>query len=172
VTWNSFPPLVSGSVSDTAGGLSGSTQHLLEVHLQQFQKLKSFAIVDSIATPPRLGRKEHSLIDSCPGGSIAGSIDEMVLHRSVGIAPFFRAYPQQRKKRGCNRATSMGEPHPMAPKALKNVADALSHMFCGWRRELSKNRLAELGSMAHRIHRLLVQVCLERPSLLRVDLLE
>jgi hypothetical protein len=34
----------------------------------------------------------------------------------------------------------------MPRNVLKNAADTLCHMFCGWRQTFSKNRLAELGS--------------------------
>ncbi len=42
---------------------------------------------------------------------------------------------------------SLGESYPPMPrKVLKNAADAMCHMFCGWRQLSSKNRLVELGS--------------------------
>src|SRR5260370_24396797 len=70
-------------VPDKRGGLNGSTQHLLEVYLQQFQKPKSFASIDSNATPPCLGLMQYSLTDRFSGGSIVGSTDLMALHRPV-----------------------------------------------------------------------------------------
>jgi hypothetical protein len=52
-----------GSVSGYPGGLNGSTQHHLEVRLQRFEQLKSFASVDSNGTLPCLVLIEYSRAD-------------------------------------------------------------------------------------------------------------
>src|SRR5882757_10759345 len=64
---------------DKRGGLNGATQHLLEVYLQQFQKPKSFASIDSNATPTCLGLMEYNLTDRFSRRSTVGSTDLMVL---------------------------------------------------------------------------------------------
>ena len=46
-----------------SGGLNGSTQHELEVYLQESQQLKSFASVDSNGTLPCLVLIEYSRTD-------------------------------------------------------------------------------------------------------------
>jgi hypothetical protein len=48
------PTLLCNQVPKNSGGLDGSTQHSLEVNLQESQQLKSFASLDSIGTLPRL----------------------------------------------------------------------------------------------------------------------
>jgi hypothetical protein len=58
-----------------SGGLNGSTQHQLEVYLQESQQLKSFASVDSNETLPCLVLIEYSWTDRFTRGSIAGSTD-------------------------------------------------------------------------------------------------
>jgi hypothetical protein len=73
-------------VLDKCGGLNGSTQYLLVVYLQQFHKPKSFASIDSNATPFCLGLVEYSLTDRFCRGSLLGSTDLMVLHRPVELA--------------------------------------------------------------------------------------
>src|SRR6266403_4752887 len=75
---------------DKRGGLNGSTQHLLEVYLQQFQKPKSFASIDSNATPPCLGLMQYSQTDRFSRRSIVGSTDLIVLHRPVELTLFIR----------------------------------------------------------------------------------
>jgi hypothetical protein len=43
------------SVSEKRGGLNGSTQHLLKVHVQESTKLNSFKDVDANGILPCLG---------------------------------------------------------------------------------------------------------------------
>jgi hypothetical protein len=64
-----------GQISGNPGDLNGSTQHLLEVYLQESQKLKSFASVDSNGTLPWLVLIEYSQTDWFSRGSIVGSTD-------------------------------------------------------------------------------------------------
>jgi hypothetical protein len=47
-------------VPDKRGGLNGSTQHHLEVRLQESQQLESFASADSSGTPSWLGVTDYS----------------------------------------------------------------------------------------------------------------
>jgi hypothetical protein len=62
-------------VTGLGGGLNGSTQHSLEVCLQESYKLKSFASVESIGTLPCLVLIEYSRTDRFSRGSIVGSTD-------------------------------------------------------------------------------------------------
>ena len=54
---------VSRPTPDKRGGLNGSTQHQLEVYLQESQQLESFASVDSNGTLPCLVLIEDSRTD-------------------------------------------------------------------------------------------------------------
>ena len=83
-----------GLSPDKSGGLNGSTQHLLEVYLQQFQKPKSFASIDSNATPPCIGLMEYTLTVRFSRGSIVGSSDLMVLRRPVDLVGLFGSWPK------------------------------------------------------------------------------
>jgi hypothetical protein len=62
-------------MSDNAGGLNGSTQHLLEAHAQGLQQLRIVRRRDSSGTVPCLGLIEYSRTDRFSGGSIVGSTD-------------------------------------------------------------------------------------------------
>jgi hypothetical protein len=62
-------------VPGKSGGLNGSTQHQLEVYLQESQQLKSFASVDSNGTLPCLVLIEYSRTDRFSRGNIVGSTD-------------------------------------------------------------------------------------------------
>src|SRR3981189_1272575 len=79
---------------DKWGGLNESTQHLLEVYLQQFQKPKSFASIDSNATPPCIGLMEYTLTVRFSRGSIVGSSDLMVLRRPVDLVGLIGSWPK------------------------------------------------------------------------------
>jgi hypothetical protein len=79
---------------DKRGGLNESTQHLLEVYLQQFQKPKSFASIDSNATPPCIGLMEYTLTVRFSRGSIVGSSDLMVLRRPVDLVGLIGSWPK------------------------------------------------------------------------------
>jgi hypothetical protein len=56
------------STADKSGGLNGSTQHHLEVCLQESQQLESFASVDSNGTVFCLVLIEYSRTDRCSSG--------------------------------------------------------------------------------------------------------
>src|SRR5712672_1646141 len=46
----------------------------------------------------------------------------------------------------CIQVISLRETRSMPKNRLKNTADTLCYMFCGWRQIASKNQLADLGS--------------------------
>ena len=47
-------------ISNLMGGFNGSTQHYLEIYLQDFEGLNSFVMADSKETKPCLGLIEYS----------------------------------------------------------------------------------------------------------------
>src|SRR6266849_1989069 len=61
--YSSHQSIRDEEVSGESGGLNGSTQHQLEVYLQESQQLKSFASVDSNGTLPCPGLIEYSRTD-------------------------------------------------------------------------------------------------------------
>src|ERR1700675_4520502 len=63
------------NMSGNPCGLNRSTQHWYEVHLQELQKLRSFANLHSSGTLPCLGLIEYSRTVRLSGGSIVGSTD-------------------------------------------------------------------------------------------------
>jgi hypothetical protein len=62
-------------MSGNAGGLNGSTQHQLEVYVCEFQRLNSFANVDSKKRLSCLGLIEYSLGDGFFLKTIMGPTD-------------------------------------------------------------------------------------------------
>jgi hypothetical protein len=82
-----------GSVSGYPGGLNGSTQHHLEVRLQRFQQLKSFASVDSNGTLPCLVLIEYTRADRFSRGKYVGSTACSAYRRSEVLVRHMSGYP-------------------------------------------------------------------------------